>query len=55
VAVAPILASAAAPSIGAGLLALGGPHLVYAACLMLAVVGLALMVLLLVRQDSVQR
>jgi MFS family permease len=51
VAVAPILASAAAPSIGAGLLALGGPGLVYAACLMLAVTGLGLMGLLLARRD----
>jgi hypothetical protein len=49
VAVAPILASAAAPSVGAGLLALGGPGLVYAVCLGLAVLGLALMALLVVR------
>ncbi|MES2915950.1 MAG: MFS transporter [Pseudomonadota bacterium] len=46
-AVAPILASAGAPSVGALLLALGGPELVYAACLALAVVGLALMAVLL--------
>ncbi|MDZ4088024.1 MAG: MFS transporter [Tabrizicola sp.] len=50
-AVAPILASAAAPSVGAGLLALGGPGLVYAVCLGLAVTGLSLMALLLVRRD----
>jgi MFS family permease len=50
-AVAPILASAAAPSVGAALLALGGPGLVYAVCLALAVVGLALMALLLLRGD----
>jgi MFS family permease len=52
-AVAPILASAAAPSVGAGLLALGGPVLVYAVCLGLAVVGLALMAALLVRRSAV--
>lgn len=50
-AVAPILASAAAPSVGAGLLALGGPELVYAVCLGLAVTGLALMALLLARPE----
>lgn len=42
IAVAPILASAAAPSIGAGLLSLGGPAMVYVCCLVLAVGGLAL-------------
>lgn len=52
VAVAPILASAAAPSVGAALLALGGPHLVYAACLMLAIFGLLLVILLLSRRDQ---
>jgi MFS family permease len=51
-AVAPILASAAAPSVGAGLLALGGPGLVYAVCLALAVVGLALMAALLLRRSG---
>lgn len=52
-AVAPILAAAAAPSVGAGLLALGGPDLVYGACLLLAALGLALVILLLARrQDS---
>ncbi len=51
VAVAPILASAAAPSVGAGLLTLGGPGLVYAVCLGLAVLGLALMGLLLARRE----
>jgi MFS family permease len=50
-AVAPILASAGAPSVGALLLALGGPGLVYAVCLALAVVGLALMALLLARRE----
>lgn len=52
VAVAPILASAAAPSVGAGLLAFGGPQSVYAACLMLAGLGLGLMLLLLARRDQ---
>lgn len=51
-AVAPILASAGAPSIGAGLLALGGPGLVYAACLGLALAGLGLMAGLLSRRES---
>lgn len=51
VAVAPILASAAAPSVGAGLLALGGPGAVYAACLGLAGLGLGLMVWLLARRE----
>lgn len=50
VAVAPILATAAAPSVGAVLLGLGGPQLVYAACLLSAVLGLALAVALLARQ-----
>lgn len=53
VAVAPILASAAAPSVGAGLLGYGGPGLVYAVCLGLALVGLALTALLLWRRESV--
>ncbi len=39
VAVAPILASAAAPALGALLLTLGGPGLVYASCLAMAVAG----------------
>jgi MFS family permease len=52
VAVAPILASAAAPSVGAGLLALGGPQLVYAACLLLAGLGMALAVALLARRPG---
>ncbi len=51
-AVAPILASAAAPSVGAALLALGGPGLVYPVCLGLAVTGLGLMGLLLARRDQ---
>ncbi len=52
VAVAPILASAAAPSVGAALLALGGPQLVYAACLGLAGLGLALAAALLARRPG---
>ena len=40
--VAPILASAAAPSVGAGLLHLGGPGVVLVICLGLAVVALGL-------------
>jgi hypothetical protein len=52
VAVAPILASAAAPSVGAGLLALGGPQLVYAACLVVAGLGMALAVALLARRPD---
>jgi predicted MFS family arabinose efflux permease len=41
-AVAPILASAAAPSVGAALLIWGGPVLVYDACLAMAAIGLAI-------------
>jgi MFS family permease len=51
-AVAPILATAAAPSVGARLLAWGGPDLVYAACLGLALAGLGLILLLLARRDQ---
>lgn len=52
-AVAPILASAGAPSVGALLLGLGGPGLVYGVCLGLAVVGLALMALLLAGRERI--
>ncbi len=52
VAVAPILASAAAPALGAGLLAYGGPQMVYAACLGLAGLGLALVTVLLARRPD---
>jgi MFS family permease len=53
VAVAPILASAAAPSVGAGLLHLGGPWLIYLACLAMAACGLVIGVgLLWPRQAS---
>ena len=48
---APILASAGAPSVGALLLAFGGPGLVYGVCLGLAVIGLALMALLLAGRE----
>lgn len=41
-AVAPILANAAGPSVGALLLQSGGPDAVYAACLLLAALGLGL-------------
>jgi uncharacterized membrane protein len=51
-AVAPILASAGAPSIGAGLLALGGPDFVYGVCLGLALAGLGLMGVLLRARES---
>ena len=50
VAVAPILASAAAPSVGAALLAGGGPGLVYASCAVMATAGFAIMLLLLARR-----
>lgn len=49
VAVAPILASAAAPSFGAALLGTGGPGLIYAGCLAMAAGGLAIGVGLLAR------
>lgn len=41
-AVSPILASAAAPAVGAGLLHMGGAGLIYAACLAMAVAGLVI-------------
>lgn len=47
VAIAPILASAAAPSVGAGLLAMGGTAAVYAATWLMALAGLATAALLL--------
>ena len=50
-AVAPILASAAAPSVGAALLAWGGTDLVYAVCLALALAGLGLLGLLLAGRE----
>ena len=49
VAVAPILASAAAPSVGAGLLHWGGPGLVYGFCLAMGLGGLVIGVVLLRR------
>lgn len=42
VAVTPILASAAAPSFGAALLHMGGPGMIYAACLVMAAAGMAI-------------
>jgi MFS family permease len=42
VAVSPILASAAAPSVGAALLGVGGPGLIYAAGLSMAAAAMAL-------------
>lgn len=51
VAVAPILAAAAAPSVGAALLGWGGTGLVYASCLALAGIGLAMVVLLVRGRD----
>jgi MFS family permease len=47
VAVSPILASAAAPALGALLLTLGGTGLVYASCLAMAVTGLVIAAALL--------
>jgi MFS family permease len=47
VAMAPVLASAAAPALGALMLAAGGPVAVYAGCLTMAVLGLAIAVVLL--------
>jgi MFS family permease len=49
VAMAPIVASAAAPALGALLLATGGPGLVYAACLGMAMAGWAMAALLVRR------
>ncbi len=50
VAVTPILASAAAPSFGAWMLGAGGPGLIYAACLGMALAGLTIGVGLLGRR-----
>ena len=47
VAVSPILASAAAPALGALLLTMGGTGLVYASCLAMAVTGWGIAALLL--------
>ena len=44
VAVAPILSAAAAPSVGAAMLHLGGPGLVFASCLTMAVAAMAIAV-----------
>ena len=47
-----VLPLPAAPLVGAGLLALGGPPFVYAACLGLAAVGLGLILWLLSRPED---
>ncbi|OZA16298.1 MAG: hypothetical protein B7Y02_03370, partial [Rhodobacterales bacterium 17-64-5] len=47
IAVSPLLASAAAPALGAVMLTTGGPGAVYAACLAMAVAGWAIAALLL--------
>ena len=47
VAMSPILASAAAPALGALMLTLGGPGLVYGACLAMAVAGWVIAAVLL--------
>jgi predicted MFS family arabinose efflux permease len=52
VAMAPILASAAAPALGAVMLGWGGPVMVYAACLAMAVAGFAMAVWLVARRES---
>jgi len=49
VAMAPILASAAAPAFGALMLAAGGPGLIYASCLLMAVAGWLIAAVLLRR------
>ncbi|MBL9050907.1 MAG: MFS transporter [Tabrizicola sp.] len=53
VAMAPILASAAAPALGAVILTHGGPTAVYAGCLAMAVAGWAIAVALLRNRASV--
>ena len=53
-AVAPILASAAAPSVGAVLLGWGGPDLVYDACLAMAGVGFGVGIWLFTRPRRLQ-
>jgi MFS family permease len=50
VAISPILASAAAPALGALMLTLGGPGLVYAACLAMALTGWLIAAVLLLRR-----
>lgn len=53
VAISPILASAAAPSLGAAMLGWGGPGVVYGACLAMAVTGFGLGAWLLGRRVAV--
>jgi MFS family permease len=50
VAISPILASAAAPALGALMLTVGGPGLVYAACLAMALTGWLIAAVLLLRR-----
>jgi MFS family permease len=52
VAVAPILAAAAAPSVGAWMLSHGGPALIYGSCLALAVGAVAISVVLLRQREA---
>ena len=52
VAVAPILAAAAAPSVGAWMLSHGGPGLIYGSCLGLAVGAVAISVVLLRQREA---
>jgi predicted MFS family arabinose efflux permease len=51
-AVSPILATAAGPSLGAALLHWGGAGAVYAACLIMALAALAIGIILTARRDS---
>jgi MFS family permease len=55
VAMAPILASAAAPALGALMLAAGGPVVIYAGCLAMAVVGWGIAAVLLGRLGGTDR
>ena len=52
IAVSPILASAAAPALGAVFLTFGGPVVVYVSCLAMAVAGLAIAAVLLRQRSS---
>ena len=52
IAVSPILASAAAPALGAVFLTFGGPVVVYVSCLAMAVAGLAIAAVLLQHRSS---
>jgi hypothetical protein len=52
IAIAPILATAAAPALGALMLAAGGPPVVYAACIGMAVAGFGIAAALLRGRES---